>query len=262
MLKQTEGCEKQMFFISLIPCQTIYAFLLRISKCREIRVFWRICFCLKNCSRGIFFWQILCMVTTLSIRLEVFSSRVVSSTSVQSGQFNLGKVELHGLILIQCSDCVIGWNYCFHRVLNDCGKNRLSTFNAWVIWRSTLVDVEQCSTQCQRPALRRHLLCFTRCDLIRTLAILCSYIWWMWGQRMKWQRKYNKLQGTFVDWLTALIRPFTHGIVVLTDIDNASSDRWGALVPTLIEVRVVSNPNRENLRVTAIQVKSTRTTLV
>ena len=85
MLKQTEGCEKQMFFISLIPCQTIYAFLLRISKCREIRVFWRICFCLKNCSRGIFFWQILCMVTTLSIRLEVFSSRVVRSISVQTG---------------------------------------------------------------------------------------------------------------------------------------------------------------------------------
>ena len=42
MLKQTEGCEKQMYFISLIPYQTIYAFLLRISKCREIRVFLRI----------------------------------------------------------------------------------------------------------------------------------------------------------------------------------------------------------------------------
>ena len=257
MLKQTEGCEKQMFFISLIPCQTIYAFLLRISKCREIRVFWRICFCLKNCSRGIFFWQILCMVTTLSIRLEVFSSRVVRSTFVQSGQ---SRVVWPNTDSVQW---LCNWlSYCFHRELNNCGKNRLSTFNAWVMWRSSLVDVEQCSTQCQRPALRRHLLCFTRCDLIRTLAILCSYIWWMWGQRMKWQRKYNKLQGTFVDWLTALIRPFTHGIVVLTDIDNASSDRWGALVPTLIEVRVVSNPNRENLRVTAIQVKSTRTTLV
>ena len=196
------------------------------------------------------------MVTTLGIRLEGFSSRIVRSISVQSGQSRVVWLNTDSV------QWLCNWlSYCFHRVLNDCGKNRLSIFNAWVMWRSSLVDVEQCSRQCQRPALCRYLLCFTRCDLVRTRAILCSYIWWMWGQRMKLQRKYNKLQGTFVDWLTALIRPFTHGIVVLTDIDNASFDRWGALVPTLMEVLVVSNPNRENLRVTAVQVKSTRTTL-
>ena len=95
------------------------------------------------------------MVTTLGVRLEVFSSRVVRSTSVQSGQ---SRVVWPNTDSVQW---LCNWlSYCFHRVLNDCGKNRLSIFNPcqWVMWRSSLVDVEQCCRQCQRPALCRQCL--------------------------------------------------------------------------------------------------------
>ena len=48
MMKYTVKCEKQELFIGFNPFQTIYALLLQIMRCRELRAFWRNSLALKT----------------------------------------------------------------------------------------------------------------------------------------------------------------------------------------------------------------------
>ena len=70
----TVKCEKQELFIGLLLFQTNYPFLLQISHVRELHIFWRNFFCLKNWGLVIFLTNVKSVTGVLCGRWPFFCS--------------------------------------------------------------------------------------------------------------------------------------------------------------------------------------------
>ena len=69
---------KAKAFHWLIQFQTISALMLRISKCRGLRIFWRNFLCLRNCG------PVICLANIKSARRQIYTKFTTISTIIHS----------------------------------------------------------------------------------------------------------------------------------------------------------------------------------